>query len=139
MRRIGLAVILTVSFALAPIAAEAQGLPIVAALWTAPASIAAAYGKALEAGLSELGWIEGRRVVFEHRFPDSPERVPALATELVALRPSVIMVAVNPVIQNAQQLPKLATNSNSFEFQSTSRPDTRAGGSAGLEPPRRTW
>jgi hypothetical protein len=31
----------------------------------------------LLAGLSELGWIEGRNVVFEHRFPDSPERVPA--------------------------------------------------------------
>jgi hypothetical protein len=133
MRRIGLAVVL--SLILAPPAAEAQGLPIVTALWAAPASVAAAYRKALEAGLSELGWIEGRSVVFEHRFPDSPERVPALATELVALRPSVIMVAVNPMIQNAQQLPKLATNSNSFEFQSTSRPDTRAGGSAGLEPP----
>ena len=75
----------------------------------------------------------------EIRRAGSPERVPALATELVALRPSVIMVAVNPVIQNAQQLPKLATNSNSFECQSTSRPDTKAGGSAGLEPPRRTW
>ena len=138
MRLIGLAIALAVSFALAPIAAEARGLPIVAALWAAPASVAAAYRKALETGLSELGWIEGRSVVFEHRFPDSPERVPALATELVALGPSVIMVAVNPVIPNAQQLPKLATNSNSFEFQSTSRPDTRAGGLAGLEPPRRT-
>jgi hypothetical protein len=135
MRLIGLAVVLAVSLTLAPPAAEAQGLPIITALWAAPASVAAAYRKALEAGLSELGWIEGRSVVFEHRFPDSPERVPALATELVALRPSVIMVAVNPMIQNAQQLRKLATNSNSFEFQSTSRPDTRAGGSAGLEPP----
>jgi hypothetical protein len=93
MRLIGLAVVLAVSLTLAP------------------------HRKALEAGLSELGWIEGRSVVFEHRFPDSPERVPALATELVGLRPAVIMAAVNPVIQNAQRLPKLATNSNSFEFQ----------------------
>jgi hypothetical protein len=51
-------------------------IPIVAALWAAPASVASAYRKALEAGLSELEWIEGRNVVFEHRFPDSPERVP---------------------------------------------------------------
>jgi hypothetical protein len=55
MRLFGLAVVLAVSLTLAPLAAEAQGLPIVTALWAAPASVAAAYRKALEAGLSELG------------------------------------------------------------------------------------
>jgi putative ABC transport system substrate-binding protein len=64
-----------------------------------PASVAAPYRRALEAGVAEFGWIEGRTVRFEHRFPDSPERIPALAAELVALRPAVIVAVVNPVIQ----------------------------------------
>ena len=97
MRLIELAVILAVGLFVAP-GAVAQPQQVVAALWAVPSSIAAPYRKAFETGLSELGWIEGRNVTFEHRFPDSPERIPALAAELVALRPSVIVAAVNPVI-----------------------------------------
>jgi ABC transporter substrate binding protein len=87
---------------LASLAAEAQQAhkrPVIAALWAMPASVAAPYGMALEAGVAEFGWVEGRTVRFEHRFPDSPERVPAHVAELVALRPAVIVAVVNPVIQ----------------------------------------
>lgn len=42
-------------------------------------------------GLRTLGYSDGRNVVFEYRFAEgSAERLPALAAELVALRPDVI-------------------------------------------------
>jgi putative ABC transport system substrate-binding protein len=42
-------------------------------------------------GLRALGYIEGRSVAFEYRFADEDyKRLPALAKELVALRPDVI-------------------------------------------------
>ena len=42
-------------------------------------------------GLRALGYIEGRNVAFEYRFADGDyKRLPALAKELVALRPDVI-------------------------------------------------
>jgi len=43
------------------------------------------------AGMRALGYIEGRNVAFEYRFADGDfKRLPALASELVALRPDVI-------------------------------------------------
>jgi putative tryptophan/tyrosine transport system substrate-binding protein len=45
-------------------------------------------------GLRALGYVEGRNVAFEYRFAgDDYRRLPALATELVALRPDVIFTA----------------------------------------------
>ena len=42
-------------------------------------------------GLRALGYSDGRNVVFEYRFAEgAAERLPALAAELVALRPDVI-------------------------------------------------
>jgi putative ABC transport system substrate-binding protein len=42
-------------------------------------------------GLRALGYVEGRNVAFEYRFADEDsKRLPALAKELVALRPDVI-------------------------------------------------
>jgi putative ABC transport system substrate-binding protein len=49
--------------------------------------------------LRELGWIEGRNVAFEFRFADAkPERLPALAAELVQTNVDVIVTnAAQPV------------------------------------------
>jgi putative ABC transport system substrate-binding protein len=42
--------------------------------------------------LRELGWVEGRNLIIEYRFADGqPERLPALAAELVALKVDVIV------------------------------------------------
>jgi hypothetical protein len=47
--------------------------------------------KALLGRLEELGYREGRNLVVERRFADArPERLPALAAELVALKPDLI-------------------------------------------------
>jgi putative ABC transport system substrate-binding protein len=46
------------------------------------------------ASLSELGWVEGKNVVFEHRYADNRlERLPGLAADLVRLKVDVIAAA----------------------------------------------
>jgi len=60
--------------------------------------------KALSEGLWELGYVEGRNVVFERRFAEGrQERLPALATELVRLNVDVIVTGSNPVIAAVKQ------------------------------------
>jgi putative tryptophan/tyrosine transport system substrate-binding protein len=55
--------------------------------------------------LRELGYVEGRNVVFEYRYADArPERLPALAAELAATAPDVIVAIggdVAPVAKRA--------------------------------------
>jgi putative ABC transport system substrate-binding protein len=47
--------------------------------------------------LNELGWIEGRNIAIETRFADNkPDRLAALATELVDLRVDVIVTQTSP-------------------------------------------
>src|ERR1700682_14172 len=53
--------------------------------------------RALVEGLRELGWVDGRNVVIEHRFSGSGrERIKANAKELVALTLDVIMSIGGP-------------------------------------------
>ena len=55
--------------------------------------------KALSEGLRELGYVEGRNVVFERRFAEGrQERLPALAAELVRLNVDILVTGSNPVI-----------------------------------------
>jgi len=60
--------------------------------------------KALEEGLRELGYVEGRNLVIEHRFADVKlERLGELATDLVRLKVDVIVTAINPTTLAAKQ------------------------------------
>jgi len=60
--------------------------------------------KALSEGLRELGYVEGRNVVFERRFAEGKqERLPALAAELVQLKVDVVVTGSNPVITAVKQ------------------------------------
>ena len=60
--------------------------------------------KALSEGLRELGYVEGRNVVFERRFAEGrQERLPALAAELVQLKVDVVVTGSNPVIAAVKQ------------------------------------
>jgi putative ABC transport system substrate-binding protein len=61
--------------------------------------------KALDEGLRELGYVEGRNVVFERRFAEGrQERLPALAAELVQLKVDVLVTGSNPVIAAVKQV-----------------------------------
>ena len=60
--------------------------------------------KALDEGLRELGYVEGRNVVFERRFADGKqERLAALAVELVQSKVDIIVSGSNPVIAAIRQ------------------------------------
>ena len=56
----------------------------------------------LREGLKELGWVEGRNLVLDFRYADDKyERLPALAAELVALKPDIIFAGSAPAIRAA--------------------------------------
>ena len=46
-------------------------------------------------GLRNHGWIDGRNLIIEYRYAQSQDRLPALAAELVALSPD-LLIAPNP-------------------------------------------
>jgi putative tryptophan/tyrosine transport system substrate-binding protein len=58
-------------------------------------------------GLRNHGWIDGRNLIIEYRYAQSEDRLPALAAELVALNPD-LLIASNP--QTAVALKSATTN-----------------------------
>jgi putative ABC transport system substrate-binding protein len=60
--------------------------------------------EALRAGLRDLGYVEHRNLVIEYRWAEGKaERLPALAAELVASRPAVIVAGAAPASCAAKQ------------------------------------
>src|SRR6266478_9920611 len=60
--------------------------------------------EAFRQGLRDLGYVEGRNVVIEYRDAEGkPERLPALAAELVALKVDVIVAGATPHALAAKQ------------------------------------
>src|SRR5215469_2557512 len=58
---------------------------------------------AFRQGLERRGWSEGRNVRFEQRFTAAEaERIPALAKELIALQPDVIVAHSTPCASELQ-------------------------------------
>jgi hypothetical protein len=85
MRRIGLAVVLTVSLTLAPLAVEAQQASKVYKIGLLAPVPGTVYMMPFVASLRELGWIEGRNFTLESRFSGEP---PKGLTELRANSPA---------------------------------------------------
>jgi ABC-type uncharacterized transport system substrate-binding protein len=107
MRLIGLAVVLSVSLALTPLAAEAQQAGKVyriGVLETMSATLNTANLNAFRQGLRELGYVEGRDFVIEYRSADGrPESFPGLATELVRLKVDLIVTRGTPAALAAEK------------------------------------
>lgn len=60
--------------------------------------------RVLSEGLRDLGYVEGRNLMFERRYADGNlERLPGLAAELVRLRVDVIVASGNPIIAAAKR------------------------------------
>jgi len=97
MRRIGLAVVLTISLTLASLVAEAQR-PIVSRVGVLspgkpPPDDAFRQQERFEAGLRELGWTPGSNVVIDYHYADGNlDRLPALAAELVRIPVNVVLI-----------------------------------------------
>ncbi len=90
----------------APLAADAQQAVKVARIGYLAGSLAAfpQLREAFIQGLRDLGYVEGRNLVIEYRSPEGkPERLPALAAELVALKVDVIVAAGTPQPLAAKQ------------------------------------
>jgi ABC-type uncharacterized transport system substrate-binding protein len=69
----------------------------VAYLAAAPQSTNEAMLAQFQHGMRELGYVEGRNLVLESRFADGKlERLPALAQEVIQVRPDVIFVSTTP-------------------------------------------
>src|SRR5215471_14312157 len=99
MRRIGLAVVLTLSLILAPLATEAQEpgkMPRIGIL--RPGSPPDPLVEAFREGLHELGYAEGRNISIEYRWAEGrEERLPSLAADLVRLQVDVIVAGAAAV------------------------------------------
>jgi putative tryptophan/tyrosine transport system substrate-binding protein len=102
MRRIGLAVVLTLSLFAAPRAAHAQQVGKVSrigylALGLRPVPGSDPTFDAFLQGLRELGHVEGRSVALEIRYAEGRnERFPTLAAELVNLKVDVLIAESTP-------------------------------------------
>src|SRR4030095_6074939 len=100
MRLIGLAVVLAGSLVLAPVAAEAQQAAKVFRLGILTAGPALAF----EQELRELGYIEKQNIVIVRRYAGGGlEKLADLASEIVAFRPDVILVATGEMARAAQR------------------------------------
>src|SRR6266446_7898123 len=97
---------LTGGIVVAPLAAEAQQAAKVARIGYLALNLAAAphLTEAFRQGLRDLGYVEGRNLVIEYRSAEGkPERFPALAAELVALKVDVIVAPGTPQALAAMQ------------------------------------
>src|SRR5499427_8610925 len=123
MRRIRLAVVLALSL-LTPLAASAQQATKVPRIGYLAGNMATAphLPEAFRQGLRDLGYVEGRNVTIEYLDAEGkPERFPALAAELVALKVDVIVTAGGT---RAAQVAKQATRTIPIVFQAAADPVT---------------
>ncbi len=86
-------------------AQQARKMPRVGVLWHAgSAEEEAIYLGALLDGFKAIGYVEGRTIALEHRFPNEmPERFVSLAAELAALKPDVLVAVTRPAAVAAQR------------------------------------
>jgi putative ABC transport system substrate-binding protein len=110
MRLIGLAVILTVSLILAPLAAEAQRADKVYKIGYLSASTSQRSQSTLKSFLQvlhDLGYVEGRGFVMEYRWAEGhQDRLPELAADLVRAQVDVIVTVGTPATYAAMQATK---------------------------------
>ena len=90
--------------ALAVQAQPAKRVYRIATLDDAVESARAEYWKLFRNRLKELGLVEGHNVLYEARFArGATERLPALAAELVALKPDIIVTTGTPASNAAMK------------------------------------
>jgi ABC-type uncharacterized transport system substrate-binding protein len=146
MRRIGLAVILTVILNLASLAVEAQQpvrLPRIGVLFASTPAATSHLLDGLRQGLREHGYVEGQHIILERRYGQAgTERMSDLAAELVRLKVDVLVAATDPATaalrQQTQTIPIVMANSTdpvgSGFVASLARPGGNVTGLSALSP-----
>jgi ABC-type uncharacterized transport system substrate-binding protein len=71
-----------------------------------PAAARASRVEALRGGLRQLGYIEGRDLIFVFRWADSIEQLPELAAELVRMNVDIIVGTSSTMVEAARQATK---------------------------------
>jgi ABC-type uncharacterized transport system substrate-binding protein len=104
MRRIGLAVVLALSLALAPLPSEALQagrVPRIGVISTAPTPNLV---EAWRQGLQEHGWIDGQNIIIEYRWSQGNDALfPDFAAELVGLKVDVIVAVSDLAVHAAKR------------------------------------
>ncbi len=119
--RLAFSITLALSGLFNPVAAEPQEAAKVARIGFLTANAVPDRSEAFRQGLRDLGYVEGRNVVIEYRDADGkPERLPALAAELVALNVHVIVAPTTVAAVAATQ----ATTTLPIVFAGASDPVT---------------
>jgi putative ABC transport system substrate-binding protein len=89
---------------LRPLLASAQQTPRIGFLSTNASADSPKLRDAFLNGLREAGYIEGKSILIEWRFADrKTERLAALANELLALKPALIVAETTPAVRAAKQ------------------------------------
>src|SRR5262249_9662323 len=97
MRRIGLAVVLTLSLFLVPLVTEGQPSPKLWRIGFVSVAPRREVDDVLFQGLRELGYVEKQNLVIERRYSEGrAERFPEFAAELVRLKVDLIIVTTTP-------------------------------------------
>jgi putative ABC transport system substrate-binding protein len=128
-----------------PLGARAQqgaNVPRIGFLRLAPSSSHAGRVKALQTGLRELGYVEGKNIAIEFRWPETVEQLSEVAAELVRMNVSIIFATSSTEVEIVQQLTKtipivFATHADPIgvgHVASLSRPGGNATGLATLLP-----
>ena len=68
-----------------------------------PASALSSRVEALRASLRDLGWVEGKNLVFEFRWADNVDQLPSLAADLVRMKVDVIFATSSTLVEAARQ------------------------------------
>jgi putative tryptophan/tyrosine transport system substrate-binding protein len=104
-RAVGCIVTLTLSLLAAPLAANAQLSAKIARIGylATTAGAGSPLAAAFRQGLQDLGYVEGKTMTIAYRSAEGkPERLPALAAELVQLPVDVIVAQTNAAAQAAK-------------------------------------
>jgi putative ABC transport system substrate-binding protein len=92
-----------------PLAVSAQQsakVPRIGFLRLGPASSNASRVKALQTGLRELGYVEGKNIAIEFRWPETVEQLSEFAAELVRINVDIIFATSSTEVGIVQQLTK---------------------------------
>lgn len=96
--------LLLLAVSAAPGAAQSEKQHRIGFMVLASAAATRHFARALEQGLRDHGYVEGRNLVVERRFADGhADRLHELAAELVRLRLDVIVTGANPVTAAVKQ------------------------------------